>query len=91
MPVAFWLFDTSAGGAARVIARYKDTVVQDLSWSPDGATIAWAEYDREMEWRTGNVLLMPASGGDSTPLVQQALSPVWAPGAAESLQTSPSP
>jgi hypothetical protein len=44
-----------------------------------------------MEWRTGIVYLMPATGGDSTPLVKQALSPVWAPGAAEPLQTSPSP
>ena len=90
-PVVFWLFDTEAGGAARVIARYKDTNVQDLSWSPDGGTIAWAEYDRKMDWRTGNVFLMPAAGGDSTALVKQALSPVWAPKAAGSLQTSPSP
>ena len=89
--VVFWLFDTEAGGAARVIARYKDSVVQDLSWSPDGGTIAWAEYDREADWRTGNVFLMPAIGGDSTTLVKGALSPVWAPMAAGSLQTSPSP
>ncbi len=89
-PVAFWLFDTEAGGKPRVIARYRDTSVQDLSWSPDGATIAWAEYDRK-KYQTGNVLLMPAAGGDSRPLVMEALSPVWAPGAAESLQTSPSP
>jgi len=44
-----------------------------------------------MDWRTGIVYLMPADGGDSTTLVKQALSPVWAPGAAEPLQTSPSP
>ncbi len=90
-PVLFWLFDTEAGGAARVIARYKDTNVQDLSWSPDGGTIAWAEYDRKMDWRTGNVFLMPAGGGDSTALVKGALSPVWAPKSTGSLQTSPSP
>ena len=34
---------------------------------------------------------MPAAGGDSTTLVKGALSPVWAPKAAGSLQTSPSP
>ena len=34
---------------------------------------------------------MPATGGDAEALVEEALSPVWAPGAAESLQTSPSP
>jgi len=89
--VVFWLFDTEAGGTARAIARYEDTVVQDLSWSPDGGTIAWAEYDRKADWRTGNVLLMPAGGGDSTTLVREALSPVWAPKAAGSLQTSPNP
>jgi Tol biopolymer transport system component len=90
-PVVFWLFDTETGGAAHAIARYKDTNVQDLSWSPDGGTIAWAEYDRKMDWRTGNVFLMPAAGGNSTALAKQALSPVWAPKAAGSLQTSPSP
>jgi Tol biopolymer transport system component len=91
MPVTFWEFDTEAGGTPRVLAKYEDAAVQDLSWSPDGSTIAWAEYDKKMEWRTGIVYLMPAEGGDSTTLVKQALSPVWAPGAAEPLQTSPSP
>jgi Tol biopolymer transport system component len=90
LPATFWQFDTEVGGAPRVIARYKDTVVQDLSWSPDGTTIAWAEYDRK-EWRTGTIFLLPAGGGDSTPLVKEALSPVWAPAATGSLQTSPSP
>ncbi len=91
MPVTFWEFDTEAGGAPRVLVKYEDAAVQDLSWSPDGSTIAWAEYDRKLEWRTGIVYLMPASGGDSTLLVKQALSPVWAPGEAAPLQTSPSP
>lgn len=90
-PVVFWEFDTEAGGAPRVLARYERVTVQDLSWSPDGSTIAWAAYDKKMDWRTGVIYLMPATGGDSTPLVKQALSPVWAPGAAEPLQTSPSP
>jgi Tol biopolymer transport system component len=89
-PAIFWEFDTEAGGAATEIARYKDTYVQDLSWSPDGASIAWAEYDQDKEWRTGNIYLMSATGGDSKALVKEALSPVWAPGSAESLQTSPS-
>jgi Tol biopolymer transport system component len=91
MPVTFWQFDTEAGGAPTVLAKYKDASVQSLSWSPDGSTIAWASYDRKMDWRTGTVYLMPAGGGDSSTLVKQALSPVWAPGAAEPLQTSPSP
>jgi Tol biopolymer transport system component len=88
-PVIFWQFDTEAGGAPSVLARYNDTFVQDLSWSPDGATIAWAEYDQKKEWRTGNVYLMSAEGGDSRALVDETLSPVWAPDASESLQTSP--
>ncbi len=88
-PAIFWIFDT-ASGATRVVARYRNTLVQDLSWSPDGTTIAWAEYDQE-KYRTGNVYLTPADGGDAQALVQEALSPVWAPGGAPSLQTSPSP
>jgi len=87
-PAIFWIFDTRAG-STRVVARYKDTMVQDLSWSPDGKTIAWAEYDQD-RYRTGNVYLTPADGGDAQALVQEALSPVWAPGGAPSLQTSPS-
>ena len=34
-PAVFWVFDTAAGSTT-VLARYKDTMVQDLSWSPDG-------------------------------------------------------
>ncbi len=91
-PVTFWRFDTESGAAPVAIARCsRGSSVQDLSWSPDGSTIAWAKYDPKMDWRTGVVYLMPATGGDSSPLVKQALSPVWAPGAAEPLQTSPSP
>ena len=77
-------------GGAQTIARYKDTMVQNISWSPDGESIAWAEYDPKKEWRTGDVFVMSASGGDSEVLVNEALSPVWAPGAAVALQTSPS-
>ncbi len=89
-PVIFWRFDIEAGGGPTVLARYDDTSVQDLSWSPDGTTIAWAEYDRDKGWRTGNVYLMAAEGGDSRTLVKEALSPVWAPGTEEPLQTAPS-
>ena len=89
-PAIFWLYDTEAGGGAQTIARYKDTMVQNISWSPDGESIAWAEYDPKKEWRTGDVFVMSASGGDSEVLVNEALSPVWAPGAAVALQTSPS-
>jgi Tol biopolymer transport system component len=89
-PAIFWLFDTELGGKPVVIAKYDDTMVQDLSWSADGETIAWAEYDQK-QYETGTVYLMSARGGDSKLLVKQALTPVWAPGAATSLQTSPSP
>jgi Tol biopolymer transport system component len=89
-PVSFWLFDTQTGGDPTVIARYAHTAVQDLAWSPDGSTIAWAEYDQK-EYETGTIFLMPATGGDSSPLAKNALSPAWAPGAREPLQTSPSP
>lgn len=90
-PVTFWEFDTAAGGGVKVLAEYHDVWVQDLSWSPDGSTIAWATYDPKSDWRTGSVRLMAADGGHSATLAEQALSPVWAPGAAQPLQTSPSP
>jgi Tol biopolymer transport system component len=90
-PVIFWQFDTLTGGAPTVLAKYADTVVQDLAWSPDGTTIAWAAYDEKKDWHTGDIHLMPATGGESATLVERALSPAWAPGAAEPLQTSPSP
>ncbi len=45
-PVSFYLFDTAQGGAPKVIATYSKTSVQDLAWSPDGSTIAWAEWDK---------------------------------------------
>jgi Tol biopolymer transport system component len=88
-PAIFWIFDTESGTTEEV-ARYKDTMVQDVSWSPDGQTIAWAEYDQD-KYQTGNVYLLPAAGGDSKSLVQEALSPVWAPSGDPSLQTSTSP
>jgi Tol biopolymer transport system component len=84
----FWVFDTRSG-STQTVARYKDTMVQDLSWSPDGKTIAWAEYARDGR-RTGSVHLTVADGGAAQTLVHEALSPVWAPGGAPSLQTSPS-
>jgi Tol biopolymer transport system component len=88
-PAIFWVFDLEVGGPAQVIARYKDTMVQELSWSPDGASIAWAEYDQE-KYRTGLVYLTSAAGGDAALLTKNALSPVWAPDAGAGLQTSPS-
>ena len=88
-PAIFWIFDTRSG-STQTVARYQDTMVQDLSWSPDGKTIAWAEHEQD-RYQTGNVYLMPADGGDSQTLVQEALSPVWAPDGAPSLQTSPNP
>ncbi len=89
-PVSFWLFDMESGDDPTVIARYAHTSVQDLAWSPDGSTIAWAEYDQK-QYETGTIFLMPATGGESDPLAKNALSPTWAPAAKEPLHTSPSP
>jgi WD40 repeat protein len=86
-PAVFWIFDTRSG-STQAVARYPHTMVQDLSWSPDGKTIAWAEYAGDGR-RTGNVRLTAADGGDARTLTHEALSPVWAPGGAPSLQTSP--
>jgi Tol biopolymer transport system component len=88
--VAFYLFDTSLGGSPQVIARYKKTVVQDLAWSPDGSTIAWAEWDTG-KYRSGNLYLMSPSGGDSRRLADWAMLPAWAPGAVIPPSPSPSP
>jgi Tol biopolymer transport system component len=88
-PAVFWVFDTQTG-STDVLARYSDTMVQELSWSPDGQTIAWADYDQE-KYRTGTIYLMPAAGGDSRTFVRQALSPVWAPDVEASLDTTSSP
>jgi Tol biopolymer transport system component len=85
----FWVFDVASGSTA-VLAKYEGATVRDLSWSPDGASIAWAGYDRRRRG-TGTIYLLRASGGDSIPLIEEALSPVWAPNAARALQTSPSP
>jgi Tol biopolymer transport system component len=88
--VAFYLFDTSRGGKPKVIARYSKTVVQDLAWSPDGSTIAWAEWDTG-KYRSGNLYLMSPSGGDSERLADWAIMPAWAPGAVVSPSPSSSP
>ncbi len=88
-PAIFWVFDIEAGGEAQVVARYKDTIVQKLSWSPDGESIAWAEYDQE-KYRTGTIYLTSPAGGDAKVLLEDALTPAWAPGAGAGLQTSPS-
>ena len=63
---------------AKVITRYKKTNVQDLSWSPDGATIAFAEYDQK-HYQTGNIYQLSAGGGDAHRLVSGALSPAYRP------------
>ncbi len=88
--VAFYLFDTSLGGKPKVIARYSKTVVQDLAWSPDGSTIAWAEWDTG-KYRSGNLYLMSPSGGDSQRLADWAIMPAWAPGAVVPPSPGPSP
>jgi Tol biopolymer transport system component len=89
-PVSFYLFDTARGGAPKVIATYSKTFVQDLAWSPDGSSIAWAEWDKT-KYRTGNLYLMPASGGDSKRLADWAIMPTWAPGAIATATPAASP
>ncbi|NLE22626.1 MAG: hypothetical protein GX624_07605 [Actinobacteria bacterium] len=86
-PAVFWVFDTSTR-QTQVLARQDGAMVQDLSWSPDGETIAWAGYDQD-HFRTGTLYLMPSTGGRSRAFVKQAISPVWAPDTAPSLVTAP--
>ena len=77
-PVVFYVFDRGVGGRAKVLTRYKKTMVQDLSWSPDGATIAFAEWDPD-NYETGNIFQLSAEGGDAQLLVREALSPAYRP------------
>ncbi len=77
-PAVFYVFDRTLGGKPRTIAKYKGIMVQDLSWSPDGASIAFAEYDRD-DYDTGNVYQLDATGGDADRLVSGALSPAYRP------------
>jgi Tol biopolymer transport system component len=88
-PAIFYVFDAKAGGKAEAIARYKNTMVQELSWSPDGSTIAFADYDQD-QYQTGSIYLMSPSGGDAHFLMKGALWPVWAPEAKPSPAPSPS-
>jgi len=88
--VYFYVFDTSLGGSPKAITNYKKTFVQDLAWSPDGSTIAWAEWDTN-KYRSGNLYLLSPSGGDSERLASWAIMPAWAPGAVASPSPSPSP
>jgi Tol biopolymer transport system component len=77
-PVVFYVFDRALGGRPQTIAKYKGTMVQDVSWSPDGASIAFAEYDRD-DYDTGNVYQLAATGGDADRLVSGALNPAYRP------------
>ena len=76
--VTFYVFDRAEGGRPQRIATYKNTMVQELSWSPDGATIAFAEWDRK-NYSTGIVYQLSASGGDAHTLVRDALFPAYRP------------
>ena len=77
-PTLFYLFDTAAGGNARVIAKYSKTAVQELSWSPDGQTIAFSEYD-EVNYETGSIYQFSPDGGDAQLLLHDALFPAFQP------------
>ena len=86
-PAIFWVFDTQTA-TTRCSRATPTRWCRTSAGRPDGASIAWAEYDQK-KYRTGSIYVMPADGGDSRTLVKGALSPVWAPGATGSLQTSP--
>ena len=88
-PVVFYVFDRTVGGKAKAITRYKKTNVQDLSWSPDGTTIAFAEYDQK-HYETGNIFQLSPEGGDADLLVTEALSPAYRP-ASPGAEASPAP
>ena len=60
-PTIFYVFDRAKGGPPKEIARYKKTAVQSLSWSPDGDTIAFAEWDQDT-YETGNIYQMSPVG-----------------------------
>ncbi len=77
-PTIFYVFDRAVGGLPKEITRYKKTAVQSLSWSPDGETIAFAEWDRDT-YATGAIYEMSASGGDADRLADQAMLPAYQP------------
>jgi Tol biopolymer transport system component len=77
-PTIFYVFDRTVGGAATEVARYKKTAVQSLSWSPDGAKIAFSEWNQDT-WATGNIYQMSPSGGDADKLAGQAMMPAYQP------------
>jgi dipeptidyl aminopeptidase/acylaminoacyl peptidase len=77
-PTIFYVFDRAAGGPPKEISRYKQTAVQGLSWSPDGGTIAFAEWDQDT-YATGTIYEMNSSGGDAQRLADQAMLPAYNP------------
>ncbi len=77
-PPIFYEFDRAVGGPPKEIARYKKIAVQSLSWSPDGDTIAFAEWDQDT-YATGNIHQMSPSGGDADRLADQAMLPAYQP------------
>ena len=77
-PTIFYVFDRAVGGSPKEIARYKKTAVQSLSWSPDGGTIAFSEWDPDT-YATGNIYQMSPTGGDAHKLAGQAMLPTYQP------------
>lgn len=77
-PVVFYVFDRGAGGAAQPIARFRKLAIQELSWSPDGTTIAFAAWNADT-YETGSLYELPAAGGEAALLVGNALSPAYQP------------
>ncbi|HUS46498.1 MAG TPA: hypothetical protein VM098_00150 [Phycisphaerae bacterium] len=77
-PAVFYLFDTATGGSAKVIAKYNKMAVQELSWSPDGQTIAFSGYD-EADYETGSIYQFSPDGGAAELLLHDALFPAFQP------------
>ncbi len=78
--VTLYVFDKATGGRARALARYLHSTIQDVAWSPDGATIAVAVWDKN-NYKTGNIFTLSSSGGQASPLSNDTITPAWAPNA----------
>ena len=68
---------------------YARVKAKSVSSDPDGATLAFAEYD-QTHYQTGSIYQLSAGGGDAHRLVSGALSPAYRP-ASGGAGASPAP